>query len=180
MYRRIPMGVPRRSVAGRVMAVGDAAGQLKTTTGGGILYGIICARLLVSTILEARSGDDFNLDRLKVYDGKWKQEIGLELRIGLLLRAFFERVGDENLDQLLEIICDPSVSTIMNKSGDFDHHRVFIMDLLREPRVRHLAMGMARKNLTRIGFLKALGQYLDDLVELGFGTESTVDEHGAI
>lgn len=179
-YRRIPMGLPRRTVAGRILAVGDAAGQLKTTTGGGILYGILCARLLCATILDCRTGQDFDLEALKRYDSLWKKEIGLELRAGLLLRSFFEQIGDRYLDSLLDLVRQPSMSQIMARTGDFDRHRAFIISLLQVPQVRRLAMEMARKNLARTGFIRVLRHYLADLVELGFASEPRSKGNGEL
>ena len=39
------MGPPRKTVQGNVMLVGDAAGQVKPTSGGGIYMGAVCAKL---------------------------------------------------------------------------------------------------------------------------------------
>jgi len=87
--RRIPMGPSPRSVRGRLMSVGDAAGQAKTTTGGGIFFGMMCADLLADTILEARSGGDFLPGRLVGYDRLWKKRFRTELRAGHLVRQNF-------------------------------------------------------------------------------------------
>ena len=40
----------RRSYDERVLVIGEAAGQVKATTGGGIYYGLLAARLASDTI----------------------------------------------------------------------------------------------------------------------------------
>jgi geranylgeranyl reductase family protein len=41
----IPLGAPERTVTDNVMMVGDAAGQVKPTSGGGIYMGAVCAKI---------------------------------------------------------------------------------------------------------------------------------------
>ena len=67
--------VPRRCVqrwrtyADRVLAVGDAAGLVKPTTGGGIYYSVLSAELAAGTAVHARSRPiAFEASDLKPYE----------------------------------------------------------------------------------------------------------------
>ncbi|MFB0556618.1 MAG: geranylgeranyl reductase family protein, partial [Dehalococcoidia bacterium] len=42
-FGTIPLGTLLRTYSDRIIVVGDAAGQVKPTTGGGIYYGLLCA-----------------------------------------------------------------------------------------------------------------------------------------
>ncbi len=49
----VPYGQPDRTYTDRALVVGEAAGQVKSTTHGGIYYGLIGARCAVETLREA-------------------------------------------------------------------------------------------------------------------------------
>ena len=54
----IPLKPLRRTSGNRVIVVGDAAGQVKPTTGGGIYYGLLCADIAVDVLDRAIAGND--------------------------------------------------------------------------------------------------------------------------
>ncbi len=155
--RRIPMGVSPRSVRGRILAVGDAAGQAKTTTGGGIYFGMMCADLLADTILEARLDGDFCLSRLAGYDRLWKKRFRIELRAGHLVRRLFEHIDDRELEELVGILEEPEVRGLLAREADFDCHLPVLASLLRLPSVRRAAMTLAGRRFPG-SFLLALVQ----------------------
>jgi digeranylgeranylglycerophospholipid reductase len=53
----IPLRPLRRSYSDRVLVVGDAAGQVKPTTGGGVYYGLLCAEIAADTMHRAMVGE---------------------------------------------------------------------------------------------------------------------------
>ncbi|MFB6174758.1 MAG: geranylgeranyl reductase family protein [Candidatus Nanohalobium sp.] len=77
----IPIGPPERVTSDRVFLVGDAAGQTKPFTGGGILYGMRAATIA------AREIDPEEPD-LQEYEDAWRSE----LRNEILLGKFIERI----------------------------------------------------------------------------------------
>ena len=136
VYRRIPMGAARRSVAGRVLAVGDAAGQAKTTTGGGIYYAMQCAQTLAETVLEARKGRDFRLPWLARYEHRWRQHLGFELRAGLWMRRLLEHVSDDEVSRLVAAVDSAAARALIDRDWRFDYHRRLLLTLARMPEVR--------------------------------------------
>jgi len=154
--RRIPMGASPRSVRGRIMAVGDAAGQAKTTTGGGIFFGMMCADLLADTILESRSSGDFLPGRLASYDRLWKKRFRAELRAGYLVRRIFEYVDDRELEELAAMLEEPEVRGVLSREADFDCHLPVLASLLRLPSVRRAAMNLAGRRFPGAALLALL------------------------
>ena len=77
----IPIGPPDSVSSGRVFLVGDAAGQTKPFTGGGILYGMTAADCAVRTIDPERPAT------LDAYERAWRRELAGEIRLGRLVRA---------------------------------------------------------------------------------------------
>ncbi|MFC6720757.1 geranylgeranyl reductase family protein [Halobacteriaceae bacterium SHR40] len=76
----IPIGPPEQTHTGRVLLIGDAAGQNKPFTGGGIIYGMTAADIA------ARVVDPADPDTLEIYEREWRDELEREITIGHLLR----------------------------------------------------------------------------------------------
>jgi geranylgeranyl reductase family protein len=77
----IPIGPPSRVTGRRSLLVGDAAGQTKPFTGGGILYGMRAADRAARTVDPADPGT------LADYEDAWRGELRTEIRLGHVVRA---------------------------------------------------------------------------------------------
>ena len=89
----IPVGPPPRVTGRRSLLVGDAAGQTKPFTGGGILYGMRAADHAAREVAPADPGT------LGDYERAWREALRTEQRLGHLVRAGYsvpepvQRVG---------------------------------------------------------------------------------------
>lgn len=79
----IPIGPPDRTVADRVFLLGDAAGQTKPFTGGGILYGMAAADVAADVI------DPADPATLSAYERGWREELSADIRLGHWLRRAY-------------------------------------------------------------------------------------------
>jgi len=77
----IPIGPPDRTTSGRIFLVGDAAGQNKPFTGGGILYGMTAADCAAETI------DPTAPETLTDYERAWRDELQQDIQLGKVVRA---------------------------------------------------------------------------------------------
>ncbi|MXR51522.1 geranylgeranyl reductase family protein [Halovenus sp. WSH3] len=77
----IPIGPPDRTHTGRVFLLGDAAGQNKPFTGGGILYGMTAADIAASVV------DPGEPSTLEEYERAWRAELESDIALGHLVRA---------------------------------------------------------------------------------------------
>jgi digeranylgeranylglycerophospholipid reductase len=103
-YGVIPLRTIKRTYGDRLLVVGDAAGQVKPTTGGGVFYGLLCADIAVQTLLGAGSANDHSADVLAAYERAWRHKLGGELRRGYLARRTYEWLGDSGRERLFAII----------------------------------------------------------------------------
>lgn len=165
-YRRIPFGVPKRTQLNRLLSVGDAAGQIKTTTGGGVFFGLLSANILANVIKKSYKNKNFLINKLSLYDQLWKKEISQELQAGLLVRSFFERVEDKYIDKLFKLLKNPDVLKIIERSGDYELHRNLLIALMKIPEVRRLAFEIIRKNLPKKNFFLDIFSYVGSLTNL--------------
>jgi geranylgeranyl reductase family protein len=80
----IPIGPPPRVSGDRTFLIGDAAGQTKPFTGGGILYGMTAADLAAGTI------DPTDPASLAAYERAWRAELARDIGIGRWVRRGYD------------------------------------------------------------------------------------------
>ncbi len=139
--RAIPIGIVPKSYADRVLAIGDAAGQVKPTTGGGIYYSILCADLAADTLLKAFSVGDFSKRVLGSYQQAWRGAIGRDLRLGLFIRGLLSRCSDRKIDNLIRLCREPRVLNLIHQQADFDWHHRLILEFIKLPAFWKILLG---------------------------------------
>ena len=122
-----------KSYGERVLVVGEAAGQIKTTTGGGIYYGLLGAELAVETIREAFQRNRFTAHSLSPYDRQWKKAIGEELRFGYYFRKLFSKLTDEQIEELFDRMIQEEILTLAHREAEFDWHKSLILSIFKLP-----------------------------------------------
>jgi digeranylgeranylglycerophospholipid reductase len=116
----VPVSASPASFADRVLLVGDAAGQVKPISGGGIYTGLKCALLAGQTAAEALEEDDLSRRRLAAYEKKWKGDIGREIGIGRRIRRSYVHVTDAQMDELVRMLDRPKLLALISARGDID------------------------------------------------------------
>ncbi len=117
----IPVGTLKRTVADGVLVVGDAAGQVKPVSYGGIFTGARCAKIAGEVAARAALEGDTSARRLMEYERRWKGEIGRELAWGLKFREIYNRMSDQDLNEAVAALDDPDILDMINQYGDIDH-----------------------------------------------------------
>jgi digeranylgeranylglycerophospholipid reductase len=102
-YDIIPLKPLPRTYADRVLVVGEVAGQVKPTTGGGVYYGLLCADIAAGVLQRSFEADDFSADALSSYEHKWRAKLNRELVIGYWARTLLARLSNENIDRLFRL-----------------------------------------------------------------------------
>lgn len=129
--KAIPIASICRSFRDRILLVGDAAGQVKVTTGGGISYGILCGDMAAATLDRAFRLGDLTERTLSEYERRWRQEIGVELRVGSFFRRMGGMLSDDQIDRLIRAYQDSDLPELVRRCADFERHRKFILALCR-------------------------------------------------
>lgn len=146
LVSRIPMGPSPVSTGHRTLAVGDAAGQVKTTTGGGIYYGLLGAEAAVATALKGYRNGDFVPSHLTEYHHLWRKRLGLELQAGLYFRRIFEKVEDADINRLIRTLKKRELQDLLGKYANFDRHRDLIFALSKVPDVRAIMVELLKRS----------------------------------
>ncbi len=131
-YGAIPLRPLRQTYGARILVVGDAAGQVKPTTGGGIYYSLLCADIAANVLSRALQQDDLSAKNLSRYEREWKRKIGRELVIGYWARKLSERLSDKQIDRLFDVIKNNRIDEALLEATDvsFDWHSRAIVKLL--------------------------------------------------
>jgi flavin-dependent dehydrogenase len=116
----VPVSAGSASFAERVLLVGDAAGQVKPISGGGVYTGIRCALMAAQTASGALEEEDLSKGRLSAYERKWKGELGRELSIGRRIRRSYVHVTDAQMDELVGMLDRPKLLSLISARGDID------------------------------------------------------------
>jgi len=132
-YGGIPLQPLPRTYCDRVIVVGDAAGQVKPTTGGGIYYGLLCADIAAHTLQQAMEHNNFSAGNLSSYGREWQRRLGRELKLGYRARKLFERLNDNQIDKIFDIIKNSGLDETLLKTENisFDWHSEALSGLLR-------------------------------------------------
>jgi geranylgeranyl reductase family protein len=120
-------GPIKEFVAGNLVTIGDAAGQAKPTTAGGIYtsgMGGIFAGNAIAEFLE--SG---NHAKLSEYHKKWTAKFGKEFENMLLARSLLERLDNKSINSICESVT-PKVLDEISAEGSFDFHTISVAKML--------------------------------------------------
>jgi flavin-dependent dehydrogenase len=144
-------------VYGNVLLVGDAAGQVKPTTGGGVVLGGLCACIAGSVASEHLARGE----ELSQYERLWRKKYGHEFRLMLALRGLMNGLGDERLSRALHAFKEEGLqdkAQLLLERGDVDMQGGVIREALTDPAI----LAALIRSLGRV----ALGELLS-LVQAG-------------
>ena len=130
----------------RVIA-GDAAGQTKPTTAGGIFSCGMGGIIAGNTIVKCLETNDFS--QLKQYQKSWKDKFGKEFEKQRISRKFLERIDNKTIDSLFDTITPEMVDEISDKD-DFDFHTSSIVKLLGIRKSLSAAQNIMSSELRRL------------------------------
>ena len=144
--KAIPIGTLTRSYGDRVLVIGDAAGQVKPTTGGGIYFGHLGALIAAKVLDEALSIDNLTAGQLSHYQKQWKAKMGKEISRGYWARWAYAKLSDRQIEGIFNMLdSDGMAEALLNSNNfSFDWHSRSILAFLRHSsaypllKIRHL------------------------------------------
>lgn len=154
VYAPIWVNGPVRSfVSERMITVGDAAGQSKPTTAGGIytcgMGGVLAGRALVNAA--EKKYDERQMQQVlhRQYESNWLSIFKPEFDKMLLARRLLERMDNKAIDNLIaavpvEIVQEASVK------GDFDFHSTALAKILGVKGAARMAKALLGNEIRRL------------------------------
>ncbi len=126
----IPLGMRRRFCRDDVALAGDAAGQVKATSGGGLYPGLVAAHCLADLL------DEGTADYRRMYMSRY----GTELRKSGWLHRRFVGLSDMVVDRLAGAV-DEELMDVVTRYGDLDFpSRAAVEVVKRQPSLLRFAL----------------------------------------
>jgi geranylgeranyl reductase family protein len=122
VMRLLPLSPLPRTFAARVVAVGDAAGLTKPTTGGGIFYSLVSAACAAETLARALRGDALDGAALAAYERAWRARLGPHVTLSAYVRRLLAGLPDRELDALVEMLASDDVQAVIRRTARFNWH----------------------------------------------------------
>lgn len=130
-------------VKDRTLLLGDAASQVKPTTGGGLIIGFECAKIAAETVKKALDNGDHTL--LREYESNYKKRFKGELKVQLEVQRIFESLTNDDLDQMFLKLKEGNAEEMISKYGDMDTQSTLIKEMIKN----RLLFSIVPKLLTR-------------------------------
>jgi flavin-dependent dehydrogenase len=133
----IPLRPLKRTYRDRVLVVGDAAGQVKPTTGGGIYYSLLASEIAVEVLGRSLLSEDLSSASLSDYQVRWKRLLSHELETGYSARRLFEFLTDQQISSLMRQATTNGLHDefINSPEASFDWHSQVIGKVMGNPAV---------------------------------------------
>jgi len=142
----IVSGPIKRTFTNRLLVVGDAAGQVKPTTGGGVILSGICAAIAGGTVAKAVKHGRFDGEFLSQYEESWRKELDKEFRYMLWARRIFNALSDRMIDKIFELIIKEDLQQFLSEEGDMDFQSNVLSEILRRRKIK-LLLSLLRSSL---------------------------------
>jgi geranylgeranyl reductase family protein len=133
-FHSISLGGPiSKAYADGFLAVGDAASQVKPTTGGGVVFGLTCAKIAAQVASEAMRRGDFSSSCLRLYQKRCKDTLGFDVNVMLRMRRFLDALSDEQLDAALRFCARIGLDKTLEDVEEIDFQGRTLLAVLNKP-----------------------------------------------
>ena len=130
----IPLGGPiPRTYSNGLLVVGDAASQVKPTTGGGVIVGLSGSKIAGEVAYEAVKKNDFSEATLSQYQSRWKELIGFDLAVMRQTRKLLNRLNDRKIDKIVDLCGKLGVDSVLEEAGDLDFQGRSLIRVIKHP-----------------------------------------------
>jgi digeranylgeranylglycerophospholipid reductase len=136
--RILPLAPIRKTYGNRLLVIGDAAGFVKPTTGGGVFYGMISAGIAAEVLAKALRSGLLGESDLSAYQTLWKERLMEEIQAQLTLRLLMQRLTDNEIESIFDLWMTDGLMPLIRKTASFNHHRKLIFAITRYPAMRKI------------------------------------------
>ena len=152
----------------RALIIGDAASQVKPTTGGGLLIGFEAVGMAKKAIVNALDSEDFNslnLEKethddkeilencLKSYQDDFEERFIKEFSYQFKVQKTLCTLSDDDLDYFFEKLKEKEVDKLISEYGDMDNQSILVKEFLKRGLVLSLLSAIHKRELAKIWLL---------------------------
>ncbi len=138
------VGLPISRIARhRTLSLGDAAGMVKATTGGGIVVGGTSALLAGAFISSALQDTQSPID-LSKFDKRWRSLFQREMQAMYLTQRILSSFSDKGIDEIVKGANEHNLVDVVRREGDMDLQKKVILKLVRNPKMMLIGLRALR------------------------------------
>lgn len=119
----------KKIVKNNIILLGDAASQIKPTTGGGLIMGFKCANLAADVAERALIDDDIKI--LKNYESLYHENFKNELKTQLMVQKIFKSLSDDDLNFMFRKLKEEGAEDLISRYGEMDDQSPLIKEMFK-------------------------------------------------
>ncbi|MCK9152115.1 geranylgeranyl reductase family protein [Methanobacterium alcaliphilum] len=119
----------KKIIKERSLLLGDAAAQVKPTTGGGLIIGFAAAKMASEAASNALDNEDLSL--LNQYEIEYHQKYDKELKNQLRVQKTFEMLTNNDLDSMFLKLKEKGADELISEYGDMDDQYALIKEFIK-------------------------------------------------
>ena len=160
-FHAITLGGPiPQAYTNGFLAVGDCASQVKPTTGGGIIFGITCAKIAAETAAEAIGKNDISANALRTYQKRSNAQLGFDLYVMLKARKIVDSLSDEKLDRAIKFASKVGFQKALKDVDEIDFQGRTLLGIMQKPAAYATLTYLLGLYLPELRFKSKLEPYL--------------------
>ena len=152
----------------RALLIGDAASQIKPTTGGGLLIGFEAVEMAKNAIVKALNSEDFNSlnleketyddikilqDNFKSYQKDFEKRFLNEFSYQFKVQKTLCTLSDDDLDYFFEKLKEKEADKLISEYGDMDNQSILVKEFLKRGLILSLLPAIHKRELAKIWLL---------------------------
>ena len=161
----------------RALIIGDAAAQVKPTTGGGLFIGFETVEMAKKAIVEVLNSDKFNSlnsnessslgfggiadedkeilqDGFKAYQKDFEKRFLKEMSYQFKVQETLCTLSDDDLDYLFVQLKEKGADKLISEYGDMDNQSILVKEFLKRGLMFSLLPAIHKKELAKIWLFK--------------------------
>jgi digeranylgeranylglycerophospholipid reductase len=133
-FHPITLGGPiAKTYSNGFLAVGDAASQVKPTTGGGVIFGLTCGQIAAETASEAIKRNDMSSGFLRKYQERCDEKLGFDFAVMLRIRKFLDSLSDKKINSILRVCNRLGLGKALKDVDEIDFQGKLLLEMLTKP-----------------------------------------------
>lgn len=118
-----------RLVKSRSLLIGDAASQIKPTSGGGLLMAFDSCKIASKYILDAILKDDLSI--LKGYEDEFRKKYSKEFNYQFKVKKTLNLLDAKDIDYFFDKLKKNDCERIISEYGDMDNQSVLVREFIK-------------------------------------------------
>jgi digeranylgeranylglycerophospholipid reductase len=133
-YHAITLGGPiDKTYTNGFLAIGDCASQVKPSTGGGVIFGLTCAKIAAETAKQAMETGDVSANFLQAYQKQCSDLLHFDFQVMLRFRRFLNSLSDEKIDEMLRFCGKLGVDKALSDVDEIDFQGKLLLKVVGKP-----------------------------------------------